>query len=429
MIEFGRNQSGQQIVWEASQIINGHGFIAGMSGAGKSHLLRAFATKLAHDAQSTVNRVHVYDIHGDLEMQGESVVSFTEQSEFGLNPLVVNADAEFGGVRRRIQTLLSILNKTSRQLGPKQEAVLRNLLQDLYSANGFYADQPASWTLNDNTPRRYPKKFPTFDDAYRFSFNKLKSMYMGGVGTASAGALSELDKQMQSLRKKLLAGCATEDDKARLEDLKATAIDRFTDYVAKLETGREIEEVIKYDSKDTLKSVVDRLENLRATGILKGRAPPFDASARIWRRKINTLSIDERKLFVLLDLSERFLDAVRLGVSSTLREIIILDEAHAFVDDDPTNPINTIVREARKFGVGILLASQTPSDLPDPVLAQMGTKVILKIDEMYFASAARKLGVEQELLKQVQPRRSALIQMKRPGDSSNRFDHVTLNIR
>lgn len=424
-IQLGATQR-ESVYWDPARIINGHMSIAGMSGSGKSHFLRGFVNALV--AANNV-RVHVYDIHGDLDMQDESVVSFTEQSEFGLNPLVVDADEEFGGVRRRIQSLINMLNKTARQLGPKQEAVLRNLLLDLYAANGFYPDNPASWKLDDGIPRRWAKKYPTFDDAYRFAFNKLKSMYMGGTGAKATSALANCEKSLTAMRRKITEQKEPSDaDKATIDDAKHSAIEAFTDYVWSLETGKELEEVIKYDSRDTLKSVVDRLENLRATGLFKGKNPPFNPARRVWRRKLNTLSIEERKLFVLLDLLERFMAAVRGGITDELRELLVLDEAHAFIDDDPDSPINTIVREARKFGVGLVLASQTPADLPDSVLSSMGTKIILKIDEMYYGPAARRLGVDVALLKSVQPRSTALIQTKKPGDASNSYDLVKLGL-
>lgn len=414
----------EAVYWDPSRIINGHVSIAGMSGAGKSHLLRGFVNALV--ATNDI-RVHVYDIHGDLDMRDESVVSFTEQSEFGLNPLVVDPDEEFGGVRRRIQALINMLNKTARQLGPKQEAVLRNLLLDLFAANGFYPENPASWKLDDGIQRRWPKKYPTFDDAYRFALNKLKSMYMGGAGVKATSALANCEKQLTAMRRKLTEQRTPSDaDKAAIDDARNIAVDAFSEYVWSLETGKELDEVIKYDSRDTLKSVVDRLENLRATGLFKGKSPPFDPAHRVWRRKLNTLSIEERKLFVLLDLLDRFLSAVRGGITNELRELLVLDEAHAFIDDDPDSPINTIVREARKFGLGLVLASQTPADLPDSVLSSMGTKIVLKIDEMYYGPAARRLGVDVALLKSVQPRSTALIQTKKPGDASNSYDLVKL---
>ena len=85
---------------------------------------------------------------------------------------------DFGGVRKRIQSFMSAINKTSRKLGSKQEAALRNILYDLYAANGFYDGKPESWKLKDGVQRKYPKKHPTVEDALRFSSFKITSSFL-----------------------------------------------------------------------------------------------------------------------------------------------------------------------------------------------------------------------------------------------------------
>lgn len=64
-------------------------------------------------------------------------------------------------------------------MGTKQEACSRNILVDVYAANGFYADRPETWALNDGIERRYQKKNPTLEDAFKFAQFKLKSMFLG----------------------------------------------------------------------------------------------------------------------------------------------------------------------------------------------------------------------------------------------------------
>lgn len=414
------------IRWSTEGTVNPHVFFAGMSGSGKSYELRAFVRRLLESAGNAAPRIHVFDVHGDLDMPGSSTVNFTEQSEYGLNPLVVQADPDFGGVRKRIQSLMSILNKTSRSLGPKQEAVLRHLLVDLYAANGFFVDSPRSWPLDDGVQRRYPKKYPTFEDAFKFAYAKLKAMYLGGASNAVVAALEATEKAGTALRKRARQKIATEEDAQKLQTAKENAVECFEEYVAAIETGYELDEAMKYDSRDVLKSVVDRLENLRATGLLKGRAPPFDRAAPVWRRKINALSMDERKLFTLLDLEEIFFRAVQRGPTDQLLDVIVLDEAHIFMDDDPDNITAKIVREARKFGVAMVCASQNPTDIPEEMFASIGCKVLLALDELYWDSVSRKLGIEREALKWVRAHRSALIQVKRKGENSNAYAYTVL---
>src|SRR3546814_7881732 len=63
-------------------------------------------------------------------------------TEYGLNPLEVTTDPEFGGVRRRINSFIAMINRTTSKLGVRQEAVLRALLNDLYELNGYDQRNP-----------------------------------------------------------------------------------------------------------------------------------------------------------------------------------------------------------------------------------------------------------------------------------------------
>ncbi|MFP3449184.1 hypothetical protein SB765_30100, partial [Pseudomonas sp. SIMBA_067] len=72
--------------------------------------------KIAQAMQETGGRrlrIHVFDAHGDVEIPGESAVRFHESADFGFNPLELNPDPEFGGVRKRIQSLIAAINRTS----------------------------------------------------------------------------------------------------------------------------------------------------------------------------------------------------------------------------------------------------------------------------------------------------------------------------
>ena len=135
----------------------------------------------------------------------------------------------------------------------------------------------------------------------------------------------------------------------------------------------------------------------------------------------------ERKLFVLFRLEQIFLEAVQRGEQEHILDVIILDEAHAFADDDPDNPINTIAKEARKFGVMLVAASQSPTHFPEDFIASVATKVILGIDEMYWRGAVTKMRVEENALKWVRPQRSCLVQIKTRGQSKNDWRWVVID--
>lgn len=104
-----------------------------------------------------------------------------------------------------------------------------------------------------------------------------------------------VNKASAAYQRKLLETCARgglsamRSCKAKSEKAKQKAIDAYADYVSAISTGREVDDVMRYDSTDVLKGVVDRLENLNAIGIFKAKPPPFDRNAAVWRYDIRAL--------------------------------------------------------------------------------------------------------------------------------------------
>jgi DNA phosphorothioation-dependent restriction protein DptH len=61
----------------------------------------------------------------------------------------------------------------------------------------------------------------------------------------------------------------------------------------------------------------------------------------------------------------------------------VLDEAHNLCFQDNT-PIDKLIREARKFGLGLILASQQPTDFAQTVLANTASKLVFQaVDESH----------------------------------------------
>jgi len=413
-----RNKIGTpDVVWREDEVMNGHILFAGASGCGKTHNMRNVIRRLTASSTHKIT-FHVLDVHDDIDIDGASEVFFSESSNYGLNPLAVDPDIHTGGVRKAIQNFISTLNKTSAKIGVRQESVLRALLEELYAANGFYADDPSSWSLHDGKPRKRPKKFPTVDDLHRWAGFKYKQLFMGG-SSKSVAALDRVNREAAKIQR---AGKEVESD-VRFEDavadLKDKAIEAYTDYVISIKSGRELEELLKYDSKTTLKSVVDRIDNLRNCGVFKNDAPDFDPYNNVWRYRLKALATDEKKMFVLFKLKEIYDNALRRGPTKDIVEAVIVDEAAMFMDNDPENIINKMANEIRKFGVQLIFASQSFTHFADDFLASCATKVILGIDEMYWDKTARQLQINKKLLAWIQPRRSALISIKRTPRDPN----------
>jgi DNA helicase HerA-like ATPase len=97
--------------------------------------------------------------------------------------------------------------------------------------------------------------------------------------------------------------------------------------------------------------------------------------------------IDARELFhrpalystvMLWLLSELFEELPEVGDSDRPRIVFFFDEAHLLFDDAPDallDKVEQVVRLIRSKGVGVFFITQSPLDLPDPVLGQLGNRI------------------------------------------------------
>lgn len=71
------------------------------------------------------------------------------------------------------------------------------------------------------------------------------------------------------------------------------------------------------------------------------------------------------------------------GIGRPRPVLVVLEEAHRYLGETAVaiarNAANRIAREGRKYGMGLLLVTQRPSELPDTALAQCGTLIALRL--------------------------------------------------
>ena len=82
--------------------------------------------------------------------------------------------------------------------------------------------------------------------------------------------------------------------------------------------------------------------------------------------------------FLLWLLSELFEELPEVGDPDKPKMVFFFDEAHLLFDDAPDaliDKIEQVVRLIRSKGVGVYFVTQNPRDLPDSVLAQLGTRI------------------------------------------------------
>jgi DNA helicase HerA-like ATPase len=82
--------------------------------------------------------------------------------------------------------------------------------------------------------------------------------------------------------------------------------------------------------------------------------------------------------FLLWLLSELFEQLPEIGDPDRPRIVFFFDEAHLLFDDAPealVDKIEQVVRLIRSKGVGVFFVTQSPSDIPEPVLRQLGNRI------------------------------------------------------
>lgn len=81
------------------------------------------------------------------------------------------------------------------------------------------------------------------------------------------------------------------------------------------------------------------------------------------------------------------------GIGRPSPVLIVLEEAHRYLGEGANaltrNSANRIAREGRKYGVGLLLVTQRPTELPKTALAQCGTIIALRLSNAEDQGAIR----------------------------------------
>lgn len=168
-----------------------------------------------------------------------------------------------------------------------------------------------------------------------------------------------------------------------LKDLRTT-LEYLGDHSKELGTGYRV-------SKASVNAILRRLLMVEREGGKKFFGEPalqledFMQLSRDGRGIINILAADKLIMsprvystFLLWLLSELFENLPELGDPEQPVLVFFFDEAHLLFRDAPKillEKIEQVVRLIRSKGVGVYFISQSPGDIPDSVLAQLGNRV------------------------------------------------------
>jgi DNA helicase HerA-like ATPase len=130
--------------------------ICGQSGTGKTRLLK----KVIRYLGSNQCNIFVIDFHGDIETPFEEIFEFTTiNSLYGMSIFEFDAhNTKSGGIYPRIQEIIQTFKKSFMpSMGAMQEAVLKQLIIDVYRSKGYEPDNPNTWQQDDES-------LPTLDN-------------------------------------------------------------------------------------------------------------------------------------------------------------------------------------------------------------------------------------------------------------------------
>jgi energy-coupling factor transporter ATP-binding protein EcfA2 len=169
---------------------------------------------------------------------------------------------------------------------------------------------------------------------------------------------------------------------------------------------KELARLYREKGTPTTKDVVDRVDRFMQTALTERRLAEANMAAAILRR-LYWLQIDEERsdqnihgspdvvvydlsstgsnylktLYSLAILSRKYYEALRRGPTDRLAEVIVSEECQNYVRgrrfDDPPSIGERIVNELRSYGVGVLLITPDPVQIPCHIARDVGALIAI----------------------------------------------------
>lgn len=393
-----------------TETVNPHMLITGTSGAGKTILLKDII-----DYLNTINcNTLVLDFHGDMDTPGENHIEYTARNTaFGINPFEFEHDLKNGGPLMNVDVIVQMFKKSFwPNMGTLQESVLKDLLRDTYRYKGIIDEDPETWPVDTNID-----DLPTMDDLF-----EVYTMIISYISQAEGEkGFTSLLEEVLKYRSKVLT---SESEKT---------IERYENKIKELQEEYDKQHELFYDFvfagkgeevKYVNKHKIDfeRYDNKKTRGVLEGLEPYIRAfgESTIFNQSIpklvpgvnrfdisgftNMAKPEFALFFADIFIQRVFRRAKMQGTVSLqthgrkVKTYVVIDESRIVLPTgkDKSNPyhiLNKIALEARKYGLGLIMGSQSASHFPKELLANFYTKIILKTDSADEKSTIDVLGI------------------------------------
>lgn len=348
-----------------------HAVVVGMTGSGKTGLLLA----MVEEALRSSIPVVMIDVKGDLP---NLLLTFPNLSPSEFAPWFDHTAA------RSVHSVEQLAQQAAHnwrqylqewQLGPTDVAALRNCMAPRVLTPGTTAGEPLHVLSGLEQPSSL---WQTDLEAARESLGASISLLLRLIGRDSDPVKSRDHVVLSVLAERRLREGKRADVRELLQDLRS---------LPEGEIGAMT--LDEYLPKRERKSLATALNTLLASPTFASwrQGSPLDVSKWLESRadgrtpavivSVAHLDDDERRL-VLGVVLDQFLAWVR-SQSGThqLRALLVFDEVYGFVPPHPANPptrrpIVSLMKQARAFGVGVMLGTQNPMDVDYRALSNAG---------------------------------------------------------
>lgn len=432
-VPVGLTSNSAQVDLDLSKISNPHMLVAGMSGSGKSHLIRNIIARLNRRGVTT----HIIELHPDMSHQDfvdagcgehvtESDINYLNfdyvDGDAGLNPLQFNPNPEAGGVYMAIQDVMEVAKLFNASLGSRQASYLQKLLEYTYTRKGIDHNRPETWTQSED-PRNPTGHHPTLYDLMD-SLVEVRRAISSGLGSDVFAEVHRLRSKCAKIKRSMESGVLSEEEhieqQSTLENqfdvLKSTVLDVLHKEVFETHNKEPFYRGWKVDTldslADTIRSMIESSLFTRGVDDPSGTKGPKKGKINVYR--LSNLSYQHQKTLIHVLLRRIYNASMRMCKKmnpETPDTYVILDEGRYAKEaaKNPMSPLNVIMGGARKFGLGAIIGVQGPEQISDDMAQNFASKFILACAEAGYADAKKYFNLAPARMKKITPRQDGLV--------------------
>lgn len=366
-----RNTEGGPVLRLPAEHLVTHGVVVGMTGSGKTGLVTVLIEEAARAGVPTL----VIDVKGDLpnlllafpDFEPFRHAPWVEGAGDGSSPETIATRAAEEAEKRRAS--LAEWNIGENELKAYADGVSVRVLTP-----GGSAGEPLHML---SSLERRSSRWDVDPEAARDALSAAVSLILRLLGREPDPAKSREHVLLSVLAERRLAAGQSAELSALMEDVREPPIERIG--------ALPMNEFMKKTERRALAAAMNSLLasptfaswRQGATLDVDDWLKPRNAKTPIVVVSVAHLDDEERAL-VLGVLLEEVLSWVRtLPGTQRLRSLIVFDEVYGFLPPHPANPptkrpVVALMKQARAFGVGVIIATQNPMDLDYRALSNAG---------------------------------------------------------